>query len=153
MGLAGNSNKAHLYLYEKTPSGSWPIVEGGAWGKMTYNKSGPTFDYVFNGHGLIPEGSYELIYYPDKDGNPWPRTDIICLGSGVANVDGDVHVQNSVETDTDLPSTTVDINPGAKIWLVESAAVDCTTNTMSGWNPTAYLFEYDLINFDDTDIP
>jgi len=22
---------------------------------------------------------------------------------------------------------------------------------MSGWNPTAYLFEYDLITFDDTD--
>ena len=40
---------------------------------------------------------------------------------------------------------------GAKIWLVLSSDVDCDMAYMIGWNPTEYLFEYDLINFDDTD--
>ena len=46
----------------------------------------------------------------------------------------------------------VDINTGTKIWLVLSSDVNCTTNTMSGWNPTEYLFEHDLIAYDDTDV-
>lgn len=40
---------------------------------------------------------------------------------------------------------------GAKIWLVLSDDVDCTAANMIGWNPIEYLFEYDLISFDDTD--
>ena len=42
---------------------------------------------------------------------------------------------------------------GAKIWLVLSDDVDWTEQEMSGWSPTEYLFEYELINFDDTDVP
>jgi hypothetical protein len=49
-GAAGNSNIGHLYLYQKDTS-DWSIVEGGAWGKLKYNQSCFTFDYVFNGHG------------------------------------------------------------------------------------------------------
>ena len=59
-GPAGNSNVGHLYLYEKNPD-TWEIVDGGAWGKMKYNLSGPTFDFVFNGHGLEAGWSYTLI--------------------------------------------------------------------------------------------
>jgi hypothetical protein len=29
--------------------------------------------------------------------------------------------------------------------------VDCVMQSMIGWNPTEYLFEYDLINFEDID--
>ncbi|MFQ5987641.1 MAG: hypothetical protein ACE5H6_02195 [Dehalococcoidia bacterium] len=151
-GPAGKSNIAHLYLYEKVPSGDWPIVEEGAWGKMKFNLSGPTFDFVFNGHELEENTEYTLIYYPDKTGNPWPRTDIRCLASGSSNEDGDIHLAGSVELGSDLPMA-VDINSGAKIWLVESSAVDCETNTMSGWSPTEYLFEHNLITYDDTDAP
>ncbi|MCU0653482.1 MAG: hypothetical protein MUD10_04445 [Candidatus Pacebacteria bacterium] len=142
---AGKSNTGQLYLYEKNPA-DWTVVDGGAWGKMTYKLSGPAFDYVFNGHGLVPGGDYTLIYYPDKAGNPWPRTDVICLGQGLANNGGNAHIANAVDTTTSLPSA-ADINAGAKIWLVESAAVDCAAGVMSGWNPTEYLFEGDLINF------
>jgi len=42
---------------------------------------------------------------------------------------------------------------GAKIWVVLSSDVNCTTDTMSGWNPIEYLFEHNLITFDDTDVP
>jgi hypothetical protein len=143
---AGGSNIAHAYLYEKVPSGDWPILEGGAWGKMTYNQSGSTFDFVFNGHGLEPGRDYTLIYYPDITGNPWPRVGIICLGSGTADGDGDVHIMDSVETG-DLP-TGADINLEAKIWLVLSSDVDCSVPQIAGWTPTEYLFEYDLITFE-----
>ena len=152
-GPAGKSNVGHLYLYEKDPD-TWEIVEDGAWGKMKYNLSGPTFDFVFNGrcepYGLEPGEDYTLIYYPDKDGNPWPREDVICLGSGTANEEGNVHIQGSVDTG-DLPNPDTDINEGAKIWLVVSGDVDRDQAEMIGWNPTEYLFEYDLITFDDTD--
>jgi len=149
---AGKSNVALLYLYEKEeltppdPSNPWPIVEDGAWGKMKYNLSGSTFDFVFNGHGLEPGTDYTLIYYPD----PWPGNGLICLGDGTANVDGDVHIMGSVDTG-DLP-TTDDAAPlgGAKIWLVLSSDVDCDVE-MIGWNAAEYLFEGDVITFDDTD--
>lgn len=137
-GAAGNSNIAHLELWEKDPT-SWEIVEDGAWGKMKHNLSGPTFDFVFNGHELEPDTEYTLIYYPD----PWPGTGLICLGSGTANDGGNVHIQGSVDTGN-LPGDD-DENDGAKIWLVLSSDVDCDQGEMVGWNPTEYLFEYDLI--------
>ena len=146
---AGKSNIAHLYLHEKVPD-TWDIVPepDGAWGKMKYNLSGPKFDFVFNGHGLVPGWDYTLIYYPD----PWPGDELICLGSGTANDDGDVHIMGSEDTG-DLP-TAADEKPlgGAKIWLVLSSDVDCGVK-MIGWDPSEYLFEDDVITFDDTDVP
>ena len=140
---AGKSNVGHLYLYEKNVD--WEIVEGGAWGKMKYNLSGSTFDFVFNGHDLAIGQEYTLIYYPD----PWPGTGLICLGSGTVNEDGDIHIKESVDTG-DLPMD-ADENDGAKIWLVLSDDVDCEVQEMSGWSPMTYLFEYDLITFDADD--
>jgi hypothetical protein len=141
-GPAGNSNIAHLYLYEK--DSIWDIVPDGAWGKMKYNQSGETFDFVFNGHGLVHETEYTLIYYPD----PWPGTGLICLGSGTVNEEGNIHIAESVNTG-DLPACG-DRNVGAKIWLVLSDDVDCD-NKMTGWNPEEYLFENNLIEFEDID--
>lgn len=146
-GPAGKSNVGHLYLYEKTGEPDWEIVEGGAWGKIKYNLSGSRFEFVFNGHYLEAEYEYTLIYYPD----PWPGEGLICLGSGMANANGDVHIRGSVDTG-DLPSEDDDnFQDGAKIWLVLSDDVDCEEALMTGWSPTFYLFEYDLITFDDTD--
>ena len=147
-GPAGGSNIAHAYLYEKDPS-DWSIVEDGAWGKMKYNQTGETFDFVFNGHGLEPGEDYTLIYYPDYETFEWPRTGIICLGEGTADLEGNVHIEESVETHSNFPIDG-DVNEGAKIWLVLSSDVDCGVPQIAGWNPTEYLFEYDLIDFNDT---
>ncbi len=38
--------------------------------------------------------------------------------------------------------------PGAKIWLVLSDDYDESSKMMKAWNPTEYLFEYDLITYD-----
>jgi len=111
---------------------------------MKYNLSGPEFDFVFNGHGLEPEEEYTLIYYPD----PWPGTGLICLGSGVACEDGNVHIKESVDTG-DMPAESDENDDGAKIWLVLSGDVDCDNAEaeMAGWQPEEYLFEYDLIAY------
>jgi hypothetical protein len=153
---AGKSNIGHLYLFQKDDS-TWEIVEDGAWGKMTYKLSGRVFKFIFNGHHLMSEDDYTLIYYPD----PWPGNGLICLGSGLALLDEedgsiDVHIMGRVDTG-DLPAEYDANTDGAKIWLVLSNDVDCEGNAetqtlphMTGWNPDHYLFEYDLITFDDT---
>lgn len=162
---AGASNIGHLYLYEKAPvdgEGSWMIVEGGMWGKMKYKLSGPTFDFVFNGHGLPVSQPYTLIYYPD----PWPGDGLICLGSGVTtesvvcNGDadcvpyqgGNVHIKGSVNTGSLPIEADENKEYGAKIFLVPSADVDCDGRKMIGWTGNdANLYEDVLINFEDTD--
>ena len=152
---AGKSNVALLYLYEKNTS-TWEIIEGGAWGKMKYNLSGEEFEFVFNGHGLEADTEYTLIYYPD----PWPGNGLICLGSGTANAEGDVHIAASFDTG-DLPAEYDKNHPdhpnfvgpaGAKIWLVLTVDVNCNVK-MVRWNGTKWLFEEDggLITFDDID--
>lgn len=164
--LAGKSNIGHLYLYEKVsvPEGPWDIVEGGMWGKMKYNQSGPTFDFVFNGHNLPIGQEYTLIYYPD----PWPAEGLICLGSGIVTMceeeclchesgGGNIHIKGSVDTG-DLPDTEIDENEGAKIFLVPTNHIgfdindeDETIYKMIGWTEDANLYEGALIYFDDTD--
>jgi len=42
---------------------------------------------------------------------------------------------------------------GAKIWLVKSADYNsgtAATGPMTAWNPSQYLFEYNLIKYNDT---
>ncbi len=145
-GRVGKSNVAHLYLYEKDPS-TWEIVEDGSWGKMTYNTSGSELKYVFNGHQLVAGQDYVLIYYPD----PWPGEGLICLGTGRVDENGNLHLRGPIDTG-DLPAENDDNYPdGGKIWLVLLDDVDCDEAQMIGWNPAEYLFEYDLVTFDDTD--
>lgn len=138
-GLNGKGKAEHLYLFEKDP-GTWAIIDGGAWGKLTYLPDKGTF--CFNGHNLTPDSNYSLIYYPD----PWPGYTLYLtttgLGTGIANEYGDVHITGTFNFTT-IP-TLDDTNSGAKIWLVLAADHDGTK--MIAWNPTEYLFEYDLIN-------
>jgi hypothetical protein len=148
-GQAGRSNVAFVELWEKDPS-TWNIVEDGAWGKLKYNLEGPTFDFVFNGHGLDIGTNYTLIYYAD----PWPGNNPgAYIASGTANDEGDLHLVGSMELGMDLPHPDDANYPDdAKVRLVLSDDYDGVTCQMTGWNPTEYLFEYDLISYNDTDI-
>ena len=88
-----------------------------------------------------------VIYYPD----PWPGDGLICLGEGTADFDGNVHIKNAVDTGS-MPSMADENYPhGVKIWLVLSNDIDCMMQSMSGWMPNEYLFEYDMITFEDFD--
>ena len=139
---AGRSHIGHLNFYKKDPA-IWNIIKGGTRGKMKYNICGQEFDFVFNGYGLKPGGEYALVYYYD----PWPGTGLLCLGSGTADEEGNIHLVGSMETD-DLP-VEHDASEGTKLRLVPSADVDAEGGRMSAWNPAEYLFEHDLIIFDD----
>jgi hypothetical protein len=154
-GPAGkSSNVGHLYLYEKTPQplpspDGWPIVAGGAWGKMIYNLSGNEFEFVFNGHKLPIGQGFSLISYQD----PWPGSGSVILGTGVTNGGGNVHIQGTYQNC--LPVFTYPSGDeyaeqtGSKIWLVLSRDMATTEGGgMVAWTPDAYLFESALINFD-----
>lgn len=169
-GPAGNSNIAHLYLYEKNTS-DWSIVDDGAWGKMKFNLAGPTFDFNFNGHGLTPDTDYSLIYYADYEdrfNNYGGDNPGALIASGTSNEDGNIHLGGSIDLGMDLPHPD-DANAyfhdysgapdfyatanGAKIWLVLSDDYDAATCTVTNWvNVEDFLFESDLITYDDTEV-
>ena len=141
----GKANVGQLCLFEKDPT-TWDIIKNGAWGKLKYLHSGPEFDFNFNGHGLLPEIEYSLIYYPD----PWPGYGLIVIGKASTDIYGDIKIKGAIIIE-DLPTEYDDNYPnGAKIWLVLSQDVDEIARYMIGWNPNYYLFEYDLIKFDST---
>ncbi len=126
----GKSDVQHLELYEKVPSGEWPAVDGGAWGKLTFDSD----SFVFNGHGLVSGTAYSLIVYPGiQNPNPWPGSGPI-LASGTANDEGNVHLSGGAISGDNI-----------KIWLVLSSDV-AADGTMTSWNPSDYLFEYDTIS-------
>lgn len=140
--LAGQAGKSPVYHIDMVSKDStdWSVVDG-AWGKFTWNsKNG---NYVFNGHDLVPETSYELINYLD----PWNGVGSISLGIAVADEDGNVHIMGNIEglMKYDYPAN-ADGNyqdvTGAKIWLVLDADFD---GNMLAWNPDAYVFETELI--------
>lgn len=151
-GQRGNSSVAHMYLFARDPD-TWEIVRARGrdktWAKLKYNLNGDQFKFVLNAHGLTAEEAYSLIYFPD----PWPGEGLISLGNDTANNGGNVHISGSVDTG-DLPSEDDDNYPdGAEIWLTLSNDVDFELGKMGYFKPTEYLFEYDLITFDDTDWP
>jgi len=150
-GQAGKSNIAHLYLYEKDPS-TWEIVEDGAWGKMKYNLAGSEFEFVFNGHGLQSDTEYALIYYVDQE-NPfvnWGKIGAV-ISTGISNKGGNIHLAGSVDIGSIPYEEDLNFGDGAKIWLILSS--DYSGLQMTGWHPTEYLFEHNLITFGDTDVP
>ncbi len=137
-----------LCLYEKNPS-SGSIVTGGAWGKMSYAREGPAFEFIFSGYLLRPGVSYTLIYFPD----PWPAEGLICLATATGDSKGGVQMRGSVpiahlpaKYDTNYPA-------GAKIRLVLRDDIDwgkegsIARKRMRRWTPNQYLLEEKLINF------
>lgn len=105
-----------LYLFEK--DAEWQVVDGGAWGKLNVDKG------VFNGHGLEAGVSYSL--YSEAE---WGVT-MEFMGSDVADSNGNVHIRS-------------DVVATGKVWLVLTS--DVTSDQMSAWNPTEYLFEYAVL--------
>ncbi len=136
-GLNGKGKAEHLYLFEKDPV-TWSIIEDGAWGKLTYLAEKNTF--CFNGHNLTAGSNYALIYYPD----PWPGTNLSVFGNATADEYGDVHFSGSFNFST-IPNEDDENYPFAKIWLILFDDQDGVQ--MIGWNPTEYLFEYNVTSF------
>ena len=142
-GPAGKSDIIQLLLVEKDYTDpDWPVIKGGAFGKMTYNNL--TGDYVFNGHRLDAETDYTLINFA-RIGSEWPAT-IHVLGTGTANRGGNVHIEgNFAYADLEYDTTSgTGSEVGYKIWLVLSSDINAEGKLL-GWTPAEYLFETDVI--------
>ena len=123
-----------------------PIVDAMS-GTLTYNTSGPDFNYSFTGTGLQPSTNYSLIYYADPypGNNPGALIDTMTTDGS-----GNVTKSNNIELGMDLPnSSDANYPAGAKVWLVPSIRYNAGANSIIGWNPTEYLFEINLLTYED----
>lgn len=126
-----NDKPNTLYLYEK--DAGWEIVWDGAWGKMSFDLTDETIDFVFNGHGLEKKTDYSLIYYLKPQTTwPWP---VQVLASGTSNGGGNINLKDS----TDLG-----VSNEITIWLVLSDDIN-DDGELAVWDPLEYLFEHNLI--------
>ena len=140
-----------VVLENKTGDPDWTTIVDGMWGLLTYTYSSSTFDYTFEGYGLVPGTDYSLIYYADG----WPGNNPGALiNSGVADGSGNLNWSGSPDLGMDLPHPSDANYPGgAKIHLVPSACYNAGTNSVTCWPPTSdWLWESNLIEYDDTDI-
>jgi hypothetical protein len=131
--ISGGAGPQTLLLENKV-EGVWDPLNGdGTWGVLKWAGDGNTFDFsaTLEAHGLTPSTSYSLIYYADG----WP---------GNISANPNLGIDMPDPADANHPT-------GAKIWLVLSSDYDSGSKSMTAWNPNEYLFEYNLIKYDDTD--
>ena len=153
--ISGGPGPQTLLLENKNPSTWNPIIGDGTWGVLKWVGDGNTFDFLstLEAHGLAPSTSYSLVYAPD----PWPQGPLpespsTVLGSASSNGSGNLTIAANPNLGYDIPHPSDTNSPtGGKIWLVLDADHDGTK--MTAWNPSQYLFEYNLIKYDDTNAP
>lgn len=146
--LTGEQLKGVAVLEDKTGEPDWRVkTETSAQGTLTYGVKDSKFNFSFIGVAPLINTDYSLIVYKEPWSTPgsaavWPRP-VIVLGQDTSDVSGNVVIPNtSVELNTNLFNT--------KIWLVKTS--DLTADTISGWNPTDYLFDTGLIDYYDSDL-
>lgn len=143
-----------LALIPKTGEPDWEIVDGRKGGVLYYSPMGDEFAYCLQAYGLTPNTDYSLIYYAD----PWDGAGgcLIAIGKSSLDLAGILFLIGEVDLGLDIPVLGDDNYPtGGKIWLVLASDYSTTTpsalGNMTAWQPTEYLFEYDLIIYNDTD--
>ena len=146
-GRAGRSHIAHLNFSQQDPD-TGEILKDGSWARMKYSWAAPTFNFVLNGHELPPDGEYTLTYQPQ----PVPSPGVVCLGDGVVNEEGDLHIAGDVELNGDLPMPEDETEDGALLAVVISGDVDCDAGEMLTYMPADYLFGNAFIQYMDTDL-
>ena len=130
-----------LELENKDPSTWNPETGDGTKGTLTFKSPYDTFDYDLTVQGLDPTTGYSLIYCAGGD---WPCTGGIRIAQFTTNGSGDQTINDgSKDLQTDLHS--------AKIWVILSDDWNDTAKKMTGWRPDKYLFEMNLINYEDSD--
>ena len=142
-------------------------------GTLTYELAASTFNYEFEASGLTEDKDYSLIYYADKQDRfeDWGGDNPGALiATAQTNDEGKISIEGSTNLGMDLPHKNdwngtseanycdvangfddYDLCRGAKVWLVPSNRYDVSSKKLMGWNPEEYLFETDLITYDDID--
>lgn len=141
-----------LLILENKNEDNWFILSDETSGTLTWKGDGPTFDFSNSlvAQNLKPNTDYSLIYYAD----PWPGNHPgALLGEGTSDANGNLIITGNPDLGMDLPhSADANYSEGAKIWLVLSNDYNSTLKKMTKWHPDDYLFEYNLIKYNDTEI-
>ena len=145
----GVDGKAAALLVQKDTS-TWDPISGGASGVLTYVAANETFDYEFNATGLLNQ-DYQLIYYPD----PWASSkQVVLIGNSFNGTTATMPVAGNVELNMDLPNSIAGYDNnypvGAKVWLVPTSSL--SGNTLLWTNIDEFLFDFTLVNYDDSSI-
>jgi len=156
-------------VLENKDSTTWQVTDDDRYGKLFYNASGDEFEYIFCGCGLEEDIAYSLIYYADFEDRyvQWGGNNPGALITEMTTDGcGSVFVAGSIDLEMDLPSEpdkNIDVHSyngppdnyahehGAKIWLVPSDYYDAGAKKVDTWSPDDFLFETDLIWYEDTD--
>jgi hypothetical protein len=152
--------------------GRWGKLNYSLWGdtfKFSFSGRGlpPEANYTliyypdkWPGNGLICLGSGQATPAGEKGkGRGKGKSHVQCgQEGGNIQIHGDVDIKTSLPIVDDANYKPIDPSGavGAKIWLVLSDDVQCAPSTdivpipphMIKWNPTEYLFEYNLIVFE-----
>ena len=154
-------------ILENKDSSTWKIIDDGIQATLEFNTANPTFKGILTTTGLDTLTEYALIYYPDQEdrfaSDKWNGAG----GKVITTFTGDV-TDLAIDTDLgmNLPNTgDWNINPdldycdlnngfddyahckGAKIWIVKTNDLTRGNLPLTIWNPTAWLFETDLITY------
>ena len=128
---------------------SWDeILTDNMSGTLQFQFQADQFHGVLDAKGLTTDTDYDLIYYAD----PWPNTEGALIATVTTDANGEL-IDTTIlgDIEVDIPSTGDDnFANGGKIWLVPSTDYD--GSEMTAWNPTMYLFEHELVTFDDTTV-
>lgn len=156
---------------------AWDIVgDDGISATIDFNASGEKFEWHAYGVAPMPETEYSLIYYADYTGdrfgdwggdNPGAFIGAFMTAEPNGVVGGTFDATGSIDLDMNLPCSP-DANMaehdysgepdfyahahGAKLWMVPSDDYDVGLKKVIAYNPANYLFETDLIEYDDTNI-
>jgi len=144
---ASGPNKTTLLLENK--DSNWDRITGdGRYGILTYETENDTFDYDLSVRGLNPNTEYALVYAPD----PWPQavdSATTEIATFTTDANGNKDISDSMNLGYNIPHPNEDNYPdGGKIWVVLKTDHDGTE--MTAWNPDEYLFEYNLVRYEDT---
>ena len=173
---AGTSNPTVTYyimpgwttlLLENKDDTSWGVINDDIWAELLFNPCCPTFVYEIEVHAAS-ETEYGLVYYADQQDRyvNWGGNPLKEIITFTTDINGDYSDTGSVNLGMYLPmdgdwnigpcadySQTPDfyINAkGAKLWIVPTTDYD--SEKLTGWNPTTYLFETDLVFYFDCDL-
>jgi hypothetical protein len=162
-----------LELENKNTS-TWQPITDSTKGTLTYELVSSAFNYKFEATGLAAETEYFLIYYADRqdrfvnwggdnpgaliatfttdsNGNILETAGSQNLAMNLPHADDWNGVADPDYCDNHNTYDDYDLCRGAKIWLVPSGDYNATEKTVSWANYTSYLYETDLITYDDSD--
>lgn len=161
LAMAGTVSAATVNLVEKDPS-DWSVVSGGNSGTLVYTMPATTMDYTFTlNTALDANTEYCLVFYTrSSDSVSWLNSANEVWGnqgskvincattgsdgyftpmSGSFNFDNYGTGLDYIDDGDDYDGSVL----GAKVWLVPSS--DLTVDTVTGWHPSNFLFEEDLV--------